>query len=108
MFKDDSRSPQCSPQHSFTDSLHTSLPVTHNSLPMALSTSPSGGDLKITEAPPMHPLVEHLLQIDPPVRMTGHDNSQPDSELGLVTSIIKLADLELVDIISWAKAIPGE
>lgn len=107
MFKDDSRSPQCSPQHSFTDSLHTSLPVTHNSLPMALSTSPSGGDLKITEAPPMHPLVEHLLQIDPPVRMTGHDNSQPDSELGLVTSIIKLADLELVDIISWAKAIPG-
>ena len=56
----------------------------------------------------MHPLVEHLLQIDPPVRMTGHDNSQPDTEIGLVTSIMKLANLELVDIISWAKVIPGE
>ena len=55
----------------------------------------------------MHPMVEHLLRIDPPLRMTGHDNQQPDTELNLVSSIIKLADLELIDIINWAKAING-
>ena len=48
------------------------------------------------------------MRIDPPVRFANHDNQLEDNHISLMTSMLKLADSELVDIINWAKAIPGE
>lgn len=57
---------------------------------------------------PIHPLVEHLMRSDPPVRHSNHDPSLPDTRDSLMTSLLKLADFELMDVITWAKNVPGQ
>ena len=56
---------------------------------------------------PIDPLVEHLLRIDPPMRASGHDSNKCETEMHLMTLLMRLADTELVDVINWAKSIPG-
>ena len=75
-------------------------PISIDSLPRAPPPDPS-------RPLPMHPLVEHLMGIDPPVRFSNHDPTLPDNEMNLLTSMLKLADFELVDVITWAKSVPG-
>lgn len=59
-------------------------------------------------AAPIHPLVQVMMRIEPPPRiMTWHDNNRPANENTLMTSLLKLANEEIVDIINWAKSIPG-
>ena len=55
-----------------------------------------------------HPLVERLLCIDPPPRHAGHDAASDDNQLNIMSSIFSLCDMELHDVITWAKSIPGE
>lgn len=80
----------------------------------AVSTPPSAPEAAPAAPDPMpsnpvaiHPLVSHLMRIDPPVRHANHDPSLPDTWENLMGSLFKLADYELMDVISWAKNIPG-
>ena len=56
---------------------------------------------------PIHPIVSELLKCDPPVRLTNHVPIEVETEESLMTSFVKLADTELVDVITWAKSVPG-
>jgi hypothetical protein len=47
------------------------------------------------------------MRVDPPVRHANHDQSLPDSWDTLMASLFKLADFELMDVITWAKNVPG-
>ncbi|CAD5111295.1 DgyrCDS614 [Dimorphilus gyrociliatus] len=51
--------------------------------------------------------LDMLISIEPPARMTEHDYSQPTTDTGLIASMIRLADKQLMDTIQWAKRIPG-
>lgn len=64
-------------------------------------------DVKETYEMPIHPIVQILLDCDPPVRMTNHVALEVETEESLMTSFVKLADTELVDVITWAKSVPG-
>lgn len=61
----------------------------------------------LTNEVPIHPLVQEMLRIEPPPRMTWYD-TRPHTEASLMASLMKLANDEMVDIINWAKAIPGD
>ena len=56
----------------------------------------------------IHPLVEHLLKIEPPVHLANANNLPQETAEELLTSILHLADAELMDIVSWARGIPGK
>ena len=56
---------------------------------------------------PVHPIVSVLLDCEPPVRLTNHVPRETETEESLMTSFVKLADTELVDVITWAKSVPG-
>ena len=56
---------------------------------------------------PIHPIVSVLLECEPPVRLTNHVPRETETEESLMTSFVKLADTELVDVITWAKNVPG-
>ena len=56
---------------------------------------------------PIHPIVKILLDCEPPVRMSNHVATEDETEESLMTSFVKLADTELVDVITWAKNVPG-
>ena len=56
---------------------------------------------------PIHPIVKILLDIEPPIRLTNHVALENETEESLMTSFVKLADTELVDVITWAKNVPG-
>jgi hypothetical protein len=56
---------------------------------------------------PLHPLLLHLREKDLPRRLTNHMTSADETEVSIMTSIVGLADIELTDIVMWAKALPG-
>lgn len=75
-----------------------------------LESGPEAGVTNCRSAPPtapIHPLVQHMLRIEPPPRQTWHDHSSPPSEAGIMSSLLKLANEEMEDIVNWAKSIPG-
>jgi hypothetical protein len=51
--------------------------------------------------------VERLLLIDTPVLMADHDSSQPETEATIMGSILRLGGKELLDVIRWARSVPG-
>lgn len=53
-----------------------------------------------------HPLVLKLLQIDLPDKTLGMGNVEI-TEYGIMHRLITLADSELVDVVNWAKLLPG-
>ena len=55
----------------------------------------------------IHPIVKMLLECEPPQRMSNHQPQATETEESLMTSMVKLADTELVDVINWAKSVPG-
>ena len=89
------------------------MPIT-TSPPPVPSVSSTTTNSVLQESPdemPQHPLVDYLMKIDPPPRLLGQNTAGPEeplTEMTLMASILKLADMEIVDVISWAKAIPGE
>lgn len=55
------------------------------------------------------PIFLNVLEaIEPGVVCAGHDNSQPDSFSNLLTSLNELGERQLVYVVKWAKALPGE
>ncbi len=56
----------------------------------------------------IHPIVKLLLDCEPPQRMANHQPQVEETEESLMTSMVKLADTELVDVINWAKSVPGK
>lgn len=54
-----------------------------------------------------HPLVTRLLAIDTPVLIAEHNNLLPDTQATLMGSVLRLGGKELLDIINWAKSVPG-
>lgn len=55
------------------------------------------------------PIFLNVLEaIEPAVVCAGHDNSQPDSFSNLLTSLNELGERQLVYVVKWAKALPGE
>lgn len=60
--------------------------------------------------PPLHSclsLLSILQAIEPPLVNAGHDPAQPDSPMSLLTSLNELGERQLVTVVHWAKAIPG-
>lgn len=53
-------------------------------------------------------LLSVLQAIEPAVVNAGHDPAQPDSAASLLTSLNELGERQLVTVVRWAKAIPGE
>lgn len=53
-------------------------------------------------------LLSVLQTIEPAVVNAGHDHAQPDSPESLLTSLNELGERQLVTVVRWAKAIPGE
>ena len=56
----------------------------------------------------IHPLVEHLLKIEPPVRLANTSNLPQQNAEDTLAVILHLADAELMDVVGWARGIPGE
>lgn len=55
------------------------------------------------------PIFLNVLEaIEPGVVCAGHDNSQPDSFSNLLSSLNELGERQLVYVVKWAKALPGE
>lgn len=55
------------------------------------------------------PIFLNVLEaIEPAVVCAGHDNSQPDSFSNLLSSLNELGERQLVYVVKWAKALPGE
>ncbi|XP_029917433.1 androgen receptor-like isoform X2 [Myripristis murdjan] len=52
-------------------------------------------------------LLTVLQAIEPTVVNAGHDPAQPDSSASLLTSLNELGERQLVNVVRWAKAIPG-
>jgi len=52
-------------------------------------------------------LLSVLQAIEPAVVNAGHDHAQPDSPVSLLTSLNELGERQLVTVVRWAKAIPG-
>ncbi|XP_072127045.1 androgen receptor isoform X2 [Mobula birostris] len=48
-----------------------------------------------------------LQSIEPDVVYAGHDNTQPDTSTGLLTSLNELGERQLVHVVKWAKVLPG-
>lgn len=53
-------------------------------------------------------LLTVLHDIEPAVVNAGHDPALPDSPASLLTSLNELGERQLVTVVRWAKAIPGE
>lgn len=52
-------------------------------------------------------LLSILQAIEPAVVNAGHDPAQPDTPTSLLTSLNELGERQLVTVVRWAKAIPG-
>lgn len=52
-------------------------------------------------------LLSVLRTIEPAVVNAGHDHAQPDSSTSLLTSLNELGERQLVSVVRWAKALPG-
>jgi hypothetical protein len=81
--------------------------VDNGSVPDTLPPAAAAAAAPVRKSTDIHRLAEYLIKIDPPTRNSGHDNSLPDTEVNIMSSLMKLADTELVDVINWAKSIPG-
>ncbi|OWJ99508.1 AR, partial [Cervus elaphus hippelaphus] len=54
------------------------------------------------------PIFLNVLEaIEPGVVCAGHDNNQPDSFAALLSSLNELGERQLVHVVKWAKALPG-
>nr|ALQ81851.1 estrogen receptor [Perinereis aibuhitensis] len=108
---------QASSEEISSPSMHT----TTQTSPFILIPSPSSSTgsnshtldpsaINSDPGPPLdqpHPLVVQLEQNDLPTKMLGQALTESETEYSLLHKLISLADLELVDIVNWAKAIPG-
>ena len=75
------------------------------------ASSPAGAQALALGIPPtLRPclsLLSVLKTIEPAVVNAGHDHTQPDSPASLLTSLNELGERQLVSVVRWAKALPG-
>lgn len=58
--------------------------------------------------PSLQSLQGILERIEPVVVNAGHDSTQPDSAVSLLTSLNQLGERQLVSVVKWAKGVPGK
>ncbi|XP_074864187.1 androgen receptor isoform X2 [Carettochelys insculpta] len=62
----------------------------------------------VTNGLECQPIFLNVLEaIEPGVVCAGHDNTQPDSFAALLSSLNELGERQLVNVVKWAKALPG-